>query len=335
MKKYIFILLLLLLSLAILLCACGEREQAKKVRIGVLGKSVHPYWDVVRLGMEDAAKKLGVEATFFVPPTEDVPKQVETLETWISMGFNGISFAPSDPDAVVPVIKKAMDKGIYCISQDTDAPKSARLCYIGTGNYAAGKIAGKKMAEVLNGKGKVAVCTGSLTAMNSLERMQGFRDAVAEYPDIRIVEPILVDNEDTAKAVELAETALLNNPDLTGFFGVYAFNGPSAAKAVKSAGKVGKVHIIAFDTTDEHLFMINEGLIDAAIGQRQYFMGYLSVVVLRDMIQAGKDATLMLMPKTGTGDTIIDTGVDIVTKDNLADYVKLMDQWGVKHQFKL
>lgn len=330
MRKYFLVSLVL----AMLICVTTVMAQPEKVRIGVLGKSVHPYWDVVRLGMEEAARKLGVDATFFVPPTEDIPKQIEILETWIAMGVDGISFAPSDPDAVIPVIKMAMDKGIHCISQDTDAPKSGRLCYIGTGNYAAGKIAGQKMVEILNGIGKVAICTGSLTAMNSLERIQGFRDAIAASMQIEVVEPILVDNEDTAKAVELAETALLNNPDLAAFFGVYAFNGPSAAKAVKSAGKKGKVHIVAFDTTDEHLFMIKDGLIDAAIGQRQYFMGYLSVVVLRDMVQAGKEAAMMLMPRTEDGDVIIDTGVDVVTKDNLADYVKLMDEWGVKHQFK-
>jgi ribose transport system substrate-binding protein len=330
MKRYMIILLVLFMALS----AAAGFAKPKEVRIGVLGKSVHPYWDVVRLGMEEAAKKLDVDATFYVPPTEDVPKQLETLETWIAMGVDGVSFAPSDPDAVIPVIKKAMDKGIFCISQDTDAPKSGRLCYIGTSNYEAGKIAGKKMAEILDGKGKVAICTGSVTAMNSLERMQGFRDALADYAGVEIIEPVLVDNEDTAKAVDLAETALLNNPDLSGFFGVYAFNGPSAAKAVKAAGKAGKVHIVAFDTTDEHLFMIRDGLIDAAIGQRQYFMGYLSVVLLRDMVQAGSDATMMLMPRTDDGDVVIDTGVDVVTKQNLAEYVKMLDKWGVKHQFK-
>jgi ribose transport system substrate-binding protein len=170
--------------------------------------------------------------------------------------------------------------------------------------------------------------------MNSLERIRGFEAAVAPHFQIEIIKPILVDNEDTAKAIELASTALLNNPDLDAFFGVYAFNGPSAAKAVKAAGKVGEVHIVAFDTTDEHLDMINEGLIDAAVGQRQYFMGYLSVVVLRDMVQAGKEATLMLMPKTEDGDVIIDTGVDVVTKENLADYVKTLSKWGIKYELK-
>jgi len=303
---------------------------AKEIRIGLLGKSVHPYWDVVRKGMEDAAKKLDVDATFYVPPSEDIAKQIETLETWIGMGIEGISFAPSDPDAVVSTIQKAMKKGIPCISNDTDAPKSGRLCYIGTDNYTAGMIAGKKMADILDGKGKVAICTGSITAMNSLERMKGFRDAVAEYPDIVIVEPVLVDNEDTSRAVELAETALLDNPDLDAFFGVYAFNGPSAAKAVKSANKVGKVHIVCFDTTEEHLSLIDEGVIDAAIGQRQYFMGYLSVVILADMIRVGIDNTMMILPKNEEGDVIIDTGVDVVTKDKLDEYVKMLEKWGVK-----
>jgi len=317
-----------------LILAFGTGANAKRVRIGVLGKSVHPYWDVVRKGMEDAAEKLGVEATFYVPQSEDIPKQIETLETWIAMGMDGIAFAPSDPDAVVPTIKKAMKAGIPCISIDTDSPQSGRLCYIGTDNYTAGRIAGEKMAAILKGKGKVAICTGSITAMNSLERIKGFKDAIAKYPDIKVVEPILVDNEDTARAVELAETALLNNPDLDAFFGVYAFNGPSAAKAVKAAGKAGKVHIVCFDTTDEHLYLIKEGLIDAAIGQRQYFMGYLSVVVLADMVRVGVDNVMMLLPKNEKGDVIIDTGVDVVTKENLKDYVKQLDRWGVKHTFK-
>jgi len=296
----------------------------------VLGKSVHPYWDVVRKGMEDAAKKLDVDAMFYVPQSEDIAKQIETLETWIGMGIDGISFAPSDPDAVVGVIEKAMQMGIPCISNDTDAPESGRLCYIGTDNYTAGKIAGEKMAEILNGKGKVAICTGSLTAMNSIERIEGFKAGISKASGIAIVEPTLVDYEDTAKAVELAETALLDNPDLDAFFGVYAFNGPSAAKAVKAAGKAGKVRIVCFDTTDEHISLIEEGVIDAAVGQKQYFMGYLSVVILANMAKIGVDNMMMLLPKNEKGDTIIDTGVDIVTKNNLKDYVEMLKKWGVK-----
>jgi ribose transport system substrate-binding protein len=309
---------------------CGKKE----IQYGVLGKSVGPYWEVVKKGAEDAGKELGVKVTVFMPQKEDIPQQIETVETWISMGFNGIAVAPSDPEALVSPVNSAMGKGIPAITIDTDAPNSDRICYMGTDNYTAGKVAGKKMAEILGGKGKVAIATGSLTAMNSLERIKGFEDAIKEYPEIKIIEPILCDNEETSKAVELAETALLNNPDLNGFFGVYAFNGPSAAKAVKSAGRTGQVHIVSFDVTDEHLYLINEGVIDATIAQRQYLMGYGGVKILHSINKKGKEATLDSLPKNEEGDCIIDTGVEVVSKENLKEYVEMMDKWGIAHTFK-
>jgi ribose transport system substrate-binding protein len=251
------------------------------------------------------------------------------------MGFKGMAVAPSDPEALVSPIDLSMKKDISVLTIDTDAPNSDRICYIGTDNYTAGKIAGEKMAEILDGKGKVAIATGSLTAMNSIERMKGFEDAIKEYPGIEIIKPILCDNEETSKAVELAETAILNHPDLNAFFGVYVFNGPSAAKAVESAGKKGEIHIVSFDVTDEHLNLINEGLIDATIAQKQYMMGYEGVKILHSISKKGMETTLDSLPENEEGDYIIDTGVDVVSKENLEDYLKQMDKWGVEYTFKL
>jgi ribose transport system substrate-binding protein len=310
---------------------CGKKE----IHYGVLGKCVGPYWEVVRKGAEDAGKELGVKVTVFMPQKEDIPQQIETVETWISMGFKGMAVAPSDPEALVSPINSSMKKDIPVLTIDTDSPNSNRICYIGTDNYTAGKVAGEKMAEILDGKGKVAIATGSLTAMNSLERMRGFEDAIKEYPEIEIIEPILCDNEETSRAVELAETALLNHPDLNAFFGVYVFNGPSAAKAVKAAGKEGEVHIVSFDVTDEHLYLIDEGLIDATIAQKQYFMGYEGVRIINQINEEGLEAVLDSLPKNEDGDYIIDTGVDVVSKENLEEYLKQMDKWGIEHTFKL
>jgi len=332
MKGFLRVLFLLVVFIMFgFFQGCGKEE----IRYGVLGKSVGPYWDVVKKGAEDAGKELGIKVTVFMPQKEDIPRQIETIETWITMGYKGVAVAPSDPEALVAPINLAMEKGISTITIDTDSPNSKRICYIGTDNYTAGKAAGEKMAEILNGKGKVAIATGSLTAMNSLERMRGFEDAIKEFPGIEIIKPILCDNEETSRAVELAETALLNNPDLDAFFGVYAFNGPSAAKAVKSAGKKGEVHIVSFDVTDEHLYLIDEGLIDATIAQKQYLMGYEGVKILHSMNKRGIEETLDSLPKNEDGDYIIDTGVDVVAGENLEEYLKIMDKWGIAHTFKL
>jgi ribose transport system substrate-binding protein len=328
MKKAILVVPLVLLLLA----GCGERvkktttgvKPSKALQFAVLGKSIHPYWDEVKLGAEAAGKDLGVNVYFYVPPKEDVRAQISQLESYISMKVDGISFAASDPDAVTDTIKKALDMGIPCVAIDTDAPKSGRLAYIGTGNYEAGKIAGETMAKALNGKGKVVILTGSLTALNSLERMKGFKDAIAKYPGIKVIDTIC-DYEDESKAISSAEAALSAHPDLSGFYGVYAFDGPAAALAVERANKVGKVKIVCFDTTPEHMEYIKKGVITATIGQRPYMMGYLSVALLYNIAKLGQDKALMLLPK----DRKIDTGVDIVTKDNLDEYRSRLQKLGI------
>ena len=170
MKRFLkFLFFSMIVGIFGLSAGCAKEE----VRYGVLGKSVGPYWDVVKKGAEDAAKELGVKVMVFMPQKEDIPQQIETVETWISMGFKGIAVAPSDPEALVKPINSAMGKGIPVITIDTDSPNSNRICYIGTDNYTAGRVAGEEMAKILKGKGRVAIATGSLTAMNSLERMRG------------------------------------------------------------------------------------------------------------------------------------------------------------------
>ncbi|MCD6267923.1 MAG: sugar-binding protein [Thermotogaceae bacterium] len=319
MKRFLTLGLLLVIGLTIF-----------GLTVGVIGKSVHPYWSQVEQGVKAAGKALGIETRFFVPQKEDINAQLQMLESFIAQGFDGIAIAPSDPNAVIPAIKKALELGIPVITLDTDSPKSGRYVYIGTDNYQAGYIAGTIMKKILNGKGKVVIGTGSLTAMNSLQRIQGFKDAI-KGTEIKVLD-LLNDEEDGARALSLAESALNAHPDLDAFFGVYAYNGPSQALAVKNAGKVGKVKIVCFDTTPDILQYVKEGVINATMGQRPYMMGYLSVVVLYLMNKIGVTNTLMMLPKVN-GDYIIDTGVDVVTPDNLDEYLKMMEKLGIPIKF--
>jgi ribose transport system substrate-binding protein len=302
--------------------------------IGVIGKSVHPYWSQVEQGVKAAGKVLGVDTRFFVPQKEDINAQLQMLESFIAQRFDGIAIAPSDPTAVMPTIKKALEAGIPVITLDTDSPESGRYVYIGTDNYQAGYSAGLIMRELLNGRGKIVIGTGSLTAMNSLQRIQGFKDAIAGT-EIQILDT-LNDEEDGARAVSLAESALNAHPDLDAFFGVYAYNGPSQALVVKNAGKAGKIKIVCFDTTTDILQYVKEGVIQATMGQRPYMMGYLSVVTLYLMSKTGVQNTLAMLPKVeaeGITDYVIDTGVDIVTPQNLSNYLETMEKLGIPIKF--
>lgn len=303
---------------------------APAIRVVVIGKSVHPYWANVERGVKAAAQKLGVQAIFFVPQKEDVAAQISTMETYIAQKVSGIAVAPSDPQALAPAIKKGRDAGIPVITLDTDAPQSARIAYIGTDNLAAGRIAGQEMRKLLPQGGKVAIGTGSLTALNSLQRIEGFKQAI-QGTRIRIV-ATNNDKEDAATAVSLAAATLRAHPDLAGAYGVYAYNGPAWARAAKEAKVAGKLKIVAFDATDEHIALLKEGAIHVLVAQREYFQGYRSVELLTLMAKEGVERALQLYKVPPS--RIVDTGVDVVTKATLAAYAKKLDELGIPHTWK-
>jgi ribose transport system substrate-binding protein len=307
-------------------------EVAKPIKIVVIGKSVHPYWSNVEKGVRAAAKDLGLaddQAIFFVPPKEDVAAQIQTMETYIAQGVTGIAIAPSDPAALEPTMKKAADAGIFVTTLDTPPVEgSVSLVYIGTNNYAAGKIAGEQMVELLPGGGTVGIGRGSDTALNALQRTDGFLEAI-KGTEITALEPVN-DKEDAARALELANSVISANPDLAGAFGVYAYNGPAWATAIKEANAVGKIKLVSFDATTDIINGIKEGVIDATVAQREFDQGYKSVQMIKLMAEKGADAALKEM---GAVEGIIDTGVDVITAATLKDYEATLDKKGIPHEW--
>jgi ribose transport system substrate-binding protein len=327
---------LLVSALASLLvsCACPEPEPsgAAHFKVVVIGKSVHPYWSNIETGVQAAAEDLGLradQAVFFVPPTEDVTKQIETMETYIAQDVTGIAVAPSDPSALEPVMRKAADAGIIVTTLDTPpVDDSVSLVYIGTDNYAAGKVAGEKMAQLLPTGGKVGIGRGSDTALNALQRTDGFM-AVLEGSGIEVLEPVN-DKEDAARALELANSVLSANPDLAGAFGVYAYNGPAWATAIEEADRADQTKLVCFDATTDIINGIKEGVIDATVAQREFDMGYKSVQLIYLISTQGQAAAFDEM---GVANGIIDTGVDVITQVNLKAYQDQLNVKGIPHKW--
>jgi ribose transport system substrate-binding protein len=288
-------------------------------KIIVIGKSVHPYWSNVELGVRAAGEALGLaedQVIFFVPPKEDVNAQIQTMETYIAQGATGIAIAPSDPNALEPVMKKAAEAGIIVTTLDTPPVEgSVSKVYIGTDNFTAGMMAGDAMTTLLPDGGLVGIGRGSDTALNALQRTDGFLKAI-EGSGITTLEP-LNDKEDSATALQLANSAISANPDMAGAFGVYAYNGPAWATAVKEADKVGVIKVVSFDATTDIINGIKECVIQGTIAQREYDMGYKSVELIYKIATEGEAKALADM---GVKDGVIDTGVDVITAQTLKDY---------------
>jgi ribose transport system substrate-binding protein len=306
---------LLVVFSGLLTTGCGKKAEVSTFIL--VPKSVGlPYWAEVERGMNAMAKELGVKAIFNGPPTGSSAQQISIIEGAISSKVAGIGISPNEPEAVEAIIKSATEKEIPVITFDSDSPNSLRSYYIGTDNYQAGKTLGEHVIEIVGTKGKIALLTGGLGAMNLNERIKGFKDAIAEYPDLQIVQ-LEANNDDESLALSQSEAILQSHPDLLAFIGVNAAAAPGAARAVKALGKKGEVKIVGFDTVPLTRDFIRQGYIQGTVGQRPYMMGYVATKVLYDM-QMGKE--VQLPEGFESVDGIIDTGILFVTAENIDEH---------------
>ena len=228
-----------------------------------------------------------------------------------------------------------MAQGTNFVAMDSDSPESKRWIYIGMSDYNAGKAAAEAALKII-GEGKVVGLVGFSTAQNAINRMAGIQDTL-KGTKIQYLET-LFDDADPAKALSNAETALTKYPDLAGFITIYSYDGPAAGQAVKTAGKAGKVKIVAFDLEPETQKLMKEGVIFAAIGQRVYFYGYLSVYILHAMATLGPQETLKILDPYLIVSTLskkrdhLDTGVDVVYGNELDLYKQYLDSIGIASQ---
>ncbi|HYD40050.1 MAG TPA: sugar-binding protein [Anaeromyxobacter sp.] len=285
---------------------------AEKPTFVMVTKAVHPYYEPCYEGFKAAADKYGVKAQRVDPQKMELSMQVRVIEDLIARNVDGIAISAVDDAGLAPVIADATKAGIKVITFDAPAPSSEALTYIGTDNRTAGFEAGKRMAEVLKGKGKLVILQGGLGAANLNLRTQGFKEAIAKHgPGIEILD--VVDTAgDFSVATNKTETVLQAYPDLTALFSVSAEGAPAAAAVLRQQNKAGKVVLAGFDDLKDTLEGIKDGTVAFCLVQKTFKMGWMSVEALLDASK-GKQ-----LPKS------TDTGVIFVTKSNVGNYMDQM-----------
>jgi len=291
----------------------ADAKDVKELKIAVVPKVAVPFFDDCNTGAAKAATALGVQYQWVVPQNTQGSTQVRIIEDLIAKKVDGIAISVNEPKSVEAVIKKAVASGIKVLTFDSDSPKSDRSMYIGTINSAAGETMGESMAKAIGGNGEVAILTGQLGAVNLNERIDGIKKSLAKYPGVKVVATEGTE-DDLAKAVSTTESIFRAHPALKGIFGVSQVGGPAVSKvmATKEFGsKKGAVKVFAFDDLPDTVKGVKEGYIQGIMVQRPVTMGKLSVEHLVDQI-TGKETA----PKN------VDTGVNVVTADNLGSYTK-------------
>jgi ribose transport system substrate-binding protein len=257
-----------------------------KHKLAFVTNNASEFWVIARKGTEKAAKEFpNIEVEFRIPADGTAAEQQRQVDDLLAKGVHGIAISPVDPANQTAMLNRAASQSLV-VTQDSDAPNSNRVCYIGTDNVAAGRQAGKLVKEALPQGGKIMVFVGVLDAANAQQRYQGLKEELAGS-NITIID-VRTDNTDRVRAKSNASDTLVNNSDIAGMVGLWSYNGPAILSAVKEANKVDKVKIIAFDEEDDTLKGIQDGSIYATVVQQPFEFGYRSMELMSKVLDGDK-----------------------------------------------
>ena len=267
--------------------ACSGTGE-KKTKLAFVTNNASDYWTIARKGVEQADTELpNVVVEFRIPADGTAAEQKRIVDDLLAKGIAGMAISPVDPDNQTQLINDAAKQALV-VTQDSDAPQSARAFYIGTDNHAAGRQAGDLIKEALPQGGKIMIFVGKIDARNAQERYQGIKDAL-QGSKVEIVD-VRTDDTDRIRAKSNASDTLVKYPDVAALVGLWSYNGPAILNAVKDAGKVGQVKIICFDEEDETLAGIKSGAIQATVVQQPYEFGYQSIQLMSKYLGGNKSA---------------------------------------------
>jgi len=274
------------------------------------------FWLDGQQGFNAACKSLGVKGEYLGPVEYDAVAQLKILEELIARKPAGIMIFPADDQSLNEPLKRAMAAGIGVIVVNHDVnDASARYGFVGPDNRQVGRIGGAVAAKYLNGKGKVAFMTTTNPAHGL--RAAGYKDIFAKYPDIKIVAEV-DEKSDPAYGLTVATQLLQAQPDLDMIIGVDATAGAATARALKETGKAGKIKVVAMDRDDDMLPYIKDRTILATMAQNSVLEEWMATYYLywlkHNTVPAFPDWRAAGAPQVPG---ITDTGVTVVTKDNV------------------
>ena len=303
----------LLLALAL---AALPAARAADFQIAVIPKgTTHEYWKSINAGAVKAQRELKAAGTdvaiLWKGPLleDDREQQIQVVENFVGRGVSAIVLAPLDSKALVAPVEDAVKAGIPVVVIDSALNTAVTSSTVATNNRKGGQIGARRLGTLLGGKGRVIMLRYEVGSASTEEREAGFLDVMkSEFPGIE-----LISTDQYGGATR--ETAYKASQNLLNRFGsrvdgIFACNESTASGmllALREQDLGGKVRFVGFDANDQLVGALKQGDIQGLVVQDPVKMGYLGVMTAVAVLRHQKVEPL------------IDTGVGLVTQDNMND----------------
>jgi len=298
---------MLLLVASVLGAAAFGASAADTVVVAMKGPgSGNPFWAAVQAGAEAKGKELGVNVVVVAPPQEsDVQGQIALIEDQLSKKVAAIAIAPTDPNALAPVLEQAKKQGVGVVFIDTKGSNPG-VTFIGTNNEVGAGLAADFICKNVPKGSEVAILQGIITQSTGQARAQGSKKGLTAC-GMKVVAEQPAD-WDTGKAQSVMENIITGHPNLKAVFASNDNMALGAVQALKSANMLAKVVVVGFDANPNAAASVLAGEMKATVAQNPKNMGAFGVENALNVKHGKKIAP------------VIDTGTVLVTKANADKY---------------
>jgi len=301
----------------------------KKITVALLPKQKGlKYFTSCAEGAAEAAKELGnVELIYDGPTDGNAATAANMMDRWIQKKVDVIAVSPNDPDVLSSPMKKAREKGLHVITWDADAATDTRSFFV---NQATAQEIGYAMVDTMANdigeEGEVAILSATASAANQNEWIKHMKARMAgKYPKMTLI-GIKYPGEDQNEGVKLTQAFISDRPNLKGVFGISSVSFPAAAKAVRDAGKSGKIMVTGLSTPNDMKEFVKDGTVKSVILWNTRELGYLTIYAAHALangtlkpgdkvFKAGK-----LGERKIEGDHILLGEILVFTKENIDQY---------------
>jgi ribose transport system substrate-binding protein len=254
-------------------------------------------------------EKVGGEISVdYLPPAEANVRLQDSLVAEVAATRpSGILIDPVGDLADMPALAAARAGGLPVVVFDSPSPDPA-FTSVGNDFAEQGRLAARRLVELIGATGEVAVMQGFPTAPNHRQRYEAQLEVLREHPGITVVDGG-VDNDSIEQAEEQAAAVLAAHPGLRGYLCCDASGPVGIATAIRHAGRAGQVTAVGMDGIEPILRAVQEGILESSVATIPDLQGSMALLMVWQASEG------MRIPQK------VDTGVDIITAANVDDFL--------------
>ena len=247
-------------------------------KIAVFTKNqTNPFFQVVRLGADNAARQMGAVTTHYIPTKPDsIPEQLSQIDDVVIKKPNAIVFTPVDYKAMGAGVQKMNAAGIPVVNVTDQSETGKFVAFVGASDYELGLVTGRHLLKALGGKGGVVILEGVKGSLVSADRVRGFNDAIKEFPQARLLasQP---GNFQRLQGLQVMENLMQTHAQIDGVMAANDAMGAGAIEALEGANR--KAQIVGINGTKEAIDAIKAGKMLASGDYNGFLQGCVATMV--------------------------------------------------------